>query len=78
MKVFVAGASGALGMPLIGQLQAHGHTVLGLVRERPHDGGQSGELEHSSLQCQSAWWSASTSSFKATTEVHRNSPTSPT
>ena len=34
MKVLVAGASGALGVPLTRQLIAHGHHVLGLTRDR--------------------------------------------
>ena len=34
MKVLVAGASGALGVPLTRQLIAHGHKVLGLTRDR--------------------------------------------
>ena len=33
MKVFVAGATGALGIPLTRQLIARGHEVLGLVRD---------------------------------------------
>ena len=33
MKVLVAGASGALGVPLTHQLIAHGHEVLGLTRD---------------------------------------------
>jgi uncharacterized protein YbjT (DUF2867 family) len=39
MKVFVAGASGALGKPLVRQLQSHGHTVLGLIRDQRHVAG---------------------------------------
>jgi nucleoside-diphosphate-sugar epimerase len=31
MRVFVAGASGAIGRPLVGQLVAAGHTVVGLT-----------------------------------------------
>jgi nucleoside-diphosphate-sugar epimerase len=38
MKVFVAGASGALGIPLVHQLMAHGHMVLGLIHDRSHAG----------------------------------------
>jgi hypothetical protein len=33
MKVFLAGASGALGVPLARQLLHHGHEVLGLSRD---------------------------------------------
>ena len=32
MKVFVAGATGALGRPLVAQLVAHGHDVVGMTR----------------------------------------------
>jgi nucleoside-diphosphate-sugar epimerase len=32
MKVFVAGATGALGRPLVAQLVAHGHDVIGMTR----------------------------------------------
>jgi nucleoside-diphosphate-sugar epimerase len=32
MKVFVAGATGALGMQLVPQLVAHGHSVVGMTR----------------------------------------------
>jgi nucleoside-diphosphate-sugar epimerase len=32
MKVFVAGASGAIGQPLITELVRHGHTVTGMTR----------------------------------------------
>src|SRR5262245_36856401 len=32
MRVFVAGASGALGRPLLPQLQAAGHRVIGMTR----------------------------------------------
>ena len=38
MKVFVAGASGALGIPLTRQLIARGHEVLGLTRDAATDG----------------------------------------
>ena len=34
MKVLLAGASGALGIPVTRQLLAHGHQVLGLTRDR--------------------------------------------
>jgi nucleoside-diphosphate-sugar epimerase len=34
MKVFVAGATGALGRPLVGQLLAAGYEVVGLTRSR--------------------------------------------
>jgi uncharacterized protein YbjT (DUF2867 family) len=34
MKVFVAGATGALGHALIPKLRAAGHTVVGLTRNR--------------------------------------------
>lgn len=33
MKVLLAGASGAIGMPLTRQLVAHDHEVLGIVRD---------------------------------------------
>jgi len=33
MKVLLAGASGALGIPITRQLLAHGHQVLGLTRD---------------------------------------------
>jgi nucleoside-diphosphate-sugar epimerase len=33
MRVFVAGASGALGTPLTRLLVARGHSVLGLIRD---------------------------------------------
>src|SRR5689334_16772938 len=33
MRVFVAGASGAIGTPLTRLLIAHGHSVLGLIRD---------------------------------------------
>ena len=33
MKVLLAGASGALGIPIPRQLLAHGHQVLGLTRD---------------------------------------------
>ena len=32
MKVFVAGATGALGRPLAAQLVEHGHEVVGMTR----------------------------------------------
>ena len=32
MKIFVAGATGALGRPLVRQLVAHGHEVTGMTR----------------------------------------------
>jgi 2-alkyl-3-oxoalkanoate reductase len=32
MKVFVAGASGAIGKPLIAELIRHGHTVTGMTQ----------------------------------------------
>jgi nucleoside-diphosphate-sugar epimerase len=32
MKVFVAGATGALGIPVVRQLVADGHEVAGLTR----------------------------------------------
>src|SRR4029453_9094065 len=32
MRVFVAGANGAIGMPLTRQLLARGHHVIGLIR----------------------------------------------
>lgn len=32
MKIFVAGASGAIGQPLVAQLIRHGHTVTGMTR----------------------------------------------
>lgn len=32
MKIFVAGATGALGRPLVQQLTAHGHEVVGMTR----------------------------------------------
>jgi uncharacterized protein YbjT (DUF2867 family) len=32
MKIFVAGASGAIGQPLIAALVRHGHTVTGMSR----------------------------------------------
>ena len=32
MRVFVAGASGAIGRPLVAQLVAAGHTVVGMTR----------------------------------------------
>src|SRR5512146_2985442 len=32
MKIFVAGASGAIGQPLIAALVRHGHTVTGMTR----------------------------------------------
>ena len=35
MKVFVAGATGALGRPLVRQLIEHGHEVTGMTRHRP-------------------------------------------
>lgn len=34
MKVLLAGASGALGIPLTRELIAHGHQVIGLTRSR--------------------------------------------
>jgi len=33
MKIFVAGASGAIGQPLIAALVRHGHTVTGMSRD---------------------------------------------
>jgi nucleoside-diphosphate-sugar epimerase len=41
MKVLLAGASGAIGIPITRQLIAHGHQVLGLTRDR----GGAGRLE---------------------------------
>jgi len=41
MKVLLAGASGAIGIPITRQLTAHGHQVLGLTRDR----GGAGRLE---------------------------------
>lgn len=35
MKVFVAGATGAIGVPLVRQLVAAGHEVTGMTRSRP-------------------------------------------
>ena len=35
MRVFVAGASGAIGRPLTAQLVAAGHEVSGMTRSRP-------------------------------------------
>jgi nucleoside-diphosphate-sugar epimerase len=32
MRVFVAGASGAIGQPLVAQLIAAGHRVVGMTR----------------------------------------------
>ena len=32
MRVLMAGATGAIGRPLIGGLKQHGHSVFGLVR----------------------------------------------
>jgi nucleoside-diphosphate-sugar epimerase len=32
MRVFVAGASGAIGIPLVSQLVEHGHEVIGSYR----------------------------------------------
>ena len=32
MRVLLAGATGAIGRPLIGGLKQHGHSVFGLVR----------------------------------------------
>lgn len=37
MRVFVAGASGAIGQPLVGELVRQGHTVTGMTRS---DGGE--------------------------------------
>jgi nucleoside-diphosphate-sugar epimerase len=34
VRVFVAGATGALGVPLVTRLAAHGHEVTGLTRQR--------------------------------------------
>jgi nucleoside-diphosphate-sugar epimerase len=34
MKVLLAGASGAIGIPIVRRLTAHGHQVLGLTRDR--------------------------------------------
>jgi 2-alkyl-3-oxoalkanoate reductase len=31
MRVFVAGATGAIGQPLIAELGRHGHTVTGMT-----------------------------------------------
>jgi nucleoside-diphosphate-sugar epimerase len=38
MRVLLAGASGAIGIPLTRQLIAHGHTVIGLTRDHAHSG----------------------------------------
>jgi len=38
MRVLLAGASGAIGMPLTRRLIAHGHEVLGLTRDRTDTG----------------------------------------
>jgi nucleoside-diphosphate-sugar epimerase len=35
MRVFLAGATGAIGIPLVQQLVAAGHTVAGMTRSRP-------------------------------------------
>jgi len=35
MKVFVAGASGAIGQPLIAELIRKGHTVTGMTHSEP-------------------------------------------
>ena len=35
MKVFIAGASGAIGQPLVKQLLQKGHEVVGMTRSRP-------------------------------------------
>lgn len=43
MQVLLAGASGALGIPLTRQLLAHGHQVLGLTRS-PRNAGRIAEL----------------------------------
>lgn len=34
MRIFVAGATGAIGRPLIAQLQAQGHELVALTRSR--------------------------------------------
>jgi nucleoside-diphosphate-sugar epimerase len=34
MRVFVAGATGVIGRPLVGQLLADGHAVVGMTRSR--------------------------------------------
>jgi len=34
MKIFVAGASGAIGQPLIAELVRQGHTVTGMSRDK--------------------------------------------
>jgi nucleoside-diphosphate-sugar epimerase len=35
VRIFVAGASGAVGRPLLGQLRERGHEVVGMTRSRP-------------------------------------------
>ena len=38
MKIFVAGATGAIGRPLVGLLVAAGHQVVGTTRSLPKAG----------------------------------------
>jgi nucleoside-diphosphate-sugar epimerase len=38
MKVFVAGATGAIGRPLVAQLRGAGHEVVGMTRSQEHAG----------------------------------------
>jgi nucleoside-diphosphate-sugar epimerase len=39
MKVFVAGASGAIGRPLVAELVRHGHAVIGMTRSNANTQG---------------------------------------
>jgi uncharacterized protein YbjT (DUF2867 family) len=36
MRVFVAGASGAIGLPLLRELAAHGHEIVAMTRTPAH------------------------------------------